>query len=212
MCQRNPCGRGATCIDKWSTYLCICPNGLLAENCDDALKPASFGGDSSVEFVVTEQHRRRQLLPQLYARHASWMDETNEIDSRFKRQTVKAPPKSLSLRFRTLENEGVLLYAATNNDYTLINIRDKHLEYSTKLGANEPVNISMKASEVTSGEWHNLTLFSSNGFLSVLLDGNRIGDQLDLIYVHDFLDAYLTSITIGAAPNFAERLPGNYCS
>lgn len=45
----------------------------------------------------------------------------------------------------------------------------------------------------------------------MLLDEAPIGEELELSFVHDFLDAYLTSITIGSAPRFVnhdEEVPG----
>ena len=213
VCYGNPCGSGGICLDRWSTYMCVCPNGLLAKNCKSSMYPASFGGESYIEFLITEQHRRRQLLPRLYQRHSTWFQEASVKRNRVIRQITAAPPKSLSFKFRTLADDGILLHAATNNDYTLVVIRDRHIEYTSKLGANQPVNMSILEPTVSDGEWHNLTLSSANGLLQILLDDTEIGDQLELPFVHDFLDAYLTSITIGAAPRFmnqGQELPGEY--
>ena len=128
-----------------------------------------------------------------------------------KRQLSIAPPKSLSFKFRTKTDDGVLLHAATNNDYTLVIIREGHLEYTSKLGANQPVNMTILEPSVAHGEWHNLTLLSANGMLQLVLDDEAIGKELDLSLVHDFLDAYLTSLTLGSAPEFQDtdyNLPG----
>lgn len=53
---------------------------------------------------------------------------------------------------------------------------------------------------VNDGAWHNLTLLAAQAAFRLLLDGNPVGDELDLPFIHDFLDAYLTSLTLGAAP------------
>lgn len=184
----------------------------MAKNCETSLYPASFAGDSYIEFLITEQHRRRQLLPRLYQEHSNWFEEANLKRTRVSRQISTAPPKSLSFRFRTLTEDGILLHAATNNDYTLIMIKESHVEYTSKLGANQPVNMTITEPSVSDGEWHNFTLLSADGVLKILIDGYFIGEQLDLSVVHDFLDAYLTSITIGAAPRFVsqqdEEMPG----
>ena len=212
VCSGNPCGEGGICLDRWLKHMCICPNGLMASNCDTSMYPASFSGDSYVEFLITEQHRRRQLLPKLYQRHSDWSQD-NVIHNRISRQVSVAPPKSLSLRFRTVAEDGVLLHAATNNDYTMVAIRGKHLEYTSKLGANLPINITITEVEVTNGAWYNLTLFSSEGSLRLLIDDKPVGEELELTLVHDFLDAYLTSITLGSSPRrgfIDEDLPGEY--
>ncbi|KAA0192694.1 hypothetical protein HAZT_HAZT002492 [Hyalella azteca] len=212
VCAGSPCGEGGVCIDRWSTHMCICPNGLMAKNCESSLHPASFDGNSYIEFLITEQHRRRQLLPWLYHRISGNNPAVNGLRNRISRQLASAPAKSLSFRFRTLVDNGVLVYAATNNDYTMVVIRDQFLEYTSKLGANPPVNMTIVDVPVSDGEWHNLTLLSAHGVLQLALDEADVGEALELPLVHDFLDAYLTSITVGAAPpHFADdenRPPG----
>ena len=219
VCADDPCGPGAVCLDRWSTYMCRCPGGHLAPDCGASLNPAAFTKQAYVEFLITEQHRRRQLLPQLYQRHSRWSrdapltlskysrDINIAASMRSRRQVVSPPPKSLSFQFRTLSSDGVLLHAATNNDYTLVEVRGGNIQYTSKLGANQPVNMTIIDSSVNDGVWHNLTLLAIDGSLKLYLDDAHVGDELDLHFVHDFLDAYLTSLTLGAAPRFSGTLP-----
>ena len=51
---------------------------------------------------------------------------------------------------------------------------------------------------VSDGAWHNVTLVSRHRTLRLLLDGQEVGDELEMTIVHDFMDPYLTSLTIGA--------------
>ena len=52
---------------------------------------------------------------------------------------------------------------------------------------------------VSDGEWHNVTLWHQHGIIRLLLDDGMVGDELDGSSVHDFLDPYLTKLTLGGA-------------
>ena len=73
--------------------------------------------------------------------------------------------------------------------------------YVSRLGAaRTPVNMTVMAPTgggLADGHWHNVTLTSHNRGLRLLLDGTRVGDELDLAGVHDFLDPYLTAVYLG---------------
>lgn len=103
--------------------------------------------------------------------------------------------------------DGLLLHSATNNDFTLVEVRGGQLQYTSKLGANQPINMTIPEVSVNDGAWHNLTLLAAQSTFRLVLDGVPVGDELDLPYIHDFLDAYLTSLTLGAAPRFSGQLP-----
>ena len=114
VCQaNNPCGEGATCIDSWDRAKCQCPNGLQAFDCDRAFAPISLTGSGYVEFEIGEKLRRHQLLP--YLRNTRWR----------KRDTGTI--KTMGLKFRTADASGILLYAASNSDYTLIQVSLKKI-------------------------------------------------------------------------------------
>ena len=201
VCSGSPCGEGGVCLDRWSTHKCLCSNGLLAANCDKALRAVTFSGESYIVFLITEQHRRKQLLPELYQKHTNWIIQ--DPSERQRRQVSMKPSKHLSLKFRTHKSEGVLLHAATNNDFTLLEVRGGLIQYTSKLGANRPMNMTVMEPRVDNGVWHNLTLLLSDESFVLLLNGKFVGEQLEMAAIHDFLDAYLTTFTLGAAPEFA---------
>ena len=102
----NPCGDGE-CIDRWDRVECRCSEGYLAPDCGSSLQPVSLDGDSFVDFKIGEKHRRQQLA----------VDDPGL--SRWKRQ-LKMKSKSISFKFRTNEEDGLLLYSASNQDYTIL--------------------------------------------------------------------------------------------
>jgi len=87
----------------------------------------------------------------------------------------------------------------------LLQLRGGQLMYVSRLGAaRTPVNMtvippsgSSNSGGLADGNWHNVTLKSHNRGLRLLLDGIRVGDELDLAGVHDFLDPYLTAVFLG---------------
>lgn len=78
-------------------------------------------------------------------------------------------------------------------------IRGGHLRYMSRVGAGTAVNMTVDSAEVSDGNWHRVTLHSQGRGLRLLLDGHRVGDELDSAGVHDFLDPYLTSIAVGGS-------------
>jgi protocadherin Fat 4 len=117
-CQRVPnvcdssnhkCGASGQCVDLWDSYTCLC-SGVTAPNCDEALAPYTFRSGAFVELRIGEKYRRHSLLQTLYISYRE-------------RPEAEVPTKSISFNFRTMERDGILLYAASNRDYTLLEVR-----------------------------------------------------------------------------------------
>ena len=88
-------------------------------------------------------------------------------------------------------------------------MRDGVLQYNSRFGTGIMVNMSIENREVTDGQWHNVTLLSKYRTLRLLLDDEEVGDELDMSIVHDFLDPYLTSLTLGGVSNGIVNLYDN---
>lgn len=192
--SQDPCGETGSCLDRWSTVHCKCGSSLIAPNCHNALLPVSISDGGFVEYKISEKHRRMQLLDSLYG--------GNQWQYRKKRAVstpahISTPPKSISLLFKTVKQTGVLFYAASNKHYTSVELIDGQVMYISRLAS--VVNMTGQHPTVTDGKWHNLTLHSHSRGLQLLLDGARLGEELDSAGVHDFLDPYLTSMFLGGA-------------
>lgn len=185
----NLCQGFGECIDRWNTISCKCDGNLVAPNCRSALRPISISDGGYVEFPITNKHKRMQLLDSLYGGSTLWRLK--------KRQASNSPAKTLSLLFRTVHSNGILFYATSNKHYTSIELRNGQLIYLSKLSTT--INVTGSHSIVTDGTWHNLTLRSSNQGFRILLDDKRIGDELDAAGIHDFLDPYLSYLSLGGA-------------
>ncbi|XP_072751447.1 cadherin-related tumor suppressor [Anoplolepis gracilipes] len=191
------CGAGAQCYDKWHQVICQC-GSLTAPNCQNALEPVTLSEGGFIEFKISEKHKRMQLLEYLYGGSTIWqanrvrrnlIDNTNFI-------TNSSPLKTIGLMFRTVKPDGILIYAATNKHFTSVELRNGQLIYTSLLGS--PVNMSINIERgLADGHWHNLTLHAYTGGLRLLVDGVVTGDELDSAGVHDFLDPYLSVLSIG---------------
>lgn len=199
------CGSYGDCIDRWHTAMCKCGGHLLSPDCLNSLEPITLGGDGAlVEFKISEKHRRMQLLDNLYSEGNSiWNYDTN----RFRRYTTSfenatrfsvtaETSKTFSLMFRTHNPNGIIFYAATNKYYTLIEIRNGKIVYNSKQGISVNMTVT-QTDNLSDGKWHNITLYAYKRVLHILIDDKNVGDELESTGVHDFLDPYLTVLSIG---------------
>lgn len=201
------CAAFTDCSDRFHYSLCRCGGHLLSPDCYNSLDSISLGDGGFVEFIISEKHRRMQLLENFYFGMNSW---STDFAKRSKRSETPANttfasnddgfdvPKSMSMLFRTLRPNGLIFYTATNKHYTSVELRNGKILYQSK--QSYAVNMTINSLEsLADGKWHNVTLYSFNRALAIYVDGKRVGDELDAPNVHDFLDPYLTTLSIGSA-------------
>ncbi|KAG9437757.1 cadherin-related tumor suppressor isoform X1 [Apis mellifera carnica] len=160
------CGADAKCYDKWHQ--------------------------------ISEKHRRMQLLEYLYGGSTMWHKNRakRSITEDTSFITNQSPFKTISLMFRTVKPDGILIYAATNKHFTSVELRSGQLFYASLLAS--PVNMTANIEgSLADGRWHNLTLHSYFRGLRLFVDNVQTGEELDPAGVHDFLDPYLSVLTIG---------------
>lgn len=204
------CGDFGQCTDHWNSALCRCGGHLLSPDCFNSLDSISLGDGGFVEFQISEKHRRMQLLDMIYGGSSHWIDKS-ESTRRTRRTSVNSfdqfvvptnhtaavdPPKVISVMFRTMRTDGLIMYAATNKHYTSVQLVDGRIVYRSK----QTTSVNMTSSNVnilSDGKWHNVTLHTFNHILHIEVDGKRIGEELDSAGVHDFLDPYLTVLSVG---------------
>ncbi|XP_030380643.1 cadherin-related tumor suppressor [Scaptodrosophila lebanonensis] len=201
------CGRYAVgqCSDRWSTLLCQCGGYLHSPDCGDSLQPITLTDGAYIEFNISEQHRRIQLLHNLYEGDGAVLSHSfrkrrytpaNNISTSFQ---IDELPKMMGLLFRTYKTEGLILYAATNQMFTSLSLHGGKLVYYSK--QELIVNMTLQtAINLYDGKWHNVSLLAESHTLRLYIDGLQVGDDLDFSGVHDFFDPYLTMLTIGGVP------------
>lgn len=200
------CGSFSGCVDRWHYSMCKCGGELFSPDCYNSLDPISLSEGGFLEFKISEKHRRMQLLDNFYMGSDPWK---NDYGLRNRRSSVENtnlslalteadPPKSMSMLFKTFRSNGMIFYAATNKHYTMVELKNGKIVYQSKQGY--PVNMTIhQPSHLDDGKWHNITLHSFNRIISIFIDGLRVGDELDIASVHDFVDPYLTVLSVGGA-------------
>ncbi|CAH0559968.1 unnamed protein product [Brassicogethes aeneus] len=218
--SEDPCLGFGQCLDRWSAVSCTCGDNLISPDCHNALQPISVSDGGYVEFMVSKKHKRMQLLEKIYYGSTLWNHQRKPRSA--PQITIKkmdeTPAKTISLMFRTVQLNGIIFYATSNKHYTSVELINGQIVYVSKVSS--VVNMTENHASVTDGQWHNLTLYSYNRDLEVLLDDERIGEELDSAGVHDFLDPYLTYLSIGgvarnvyfARDNFPDNFEGCFAN
>ncbi|XP_014488108.1 PREDICTED: fat-like cadherin-related tumor suppressor homolog [Dinoponera quadriceps] len=156
-CAREPCPMFKVCVPDSSVqgYSCQCPEGFAGQICDiDMSKchdkacyiprnPISFSGKS-------------------YARY--------KIDKALIRQTIE-DRLNLSLRIRTVQPTGNLMYAAGKVDYNILEIVNGVMQYKFDLGSGEGL-VSVSSVYVSDGQWHEVKLERESNNARLIVDGH----------------------------------------
>ncbi|XP_059046362.1 cadherin-related tumor suppressor [Achroia grisella] len=194
-CHKRDSCRNGECLDRWKTNYCKCDGNFISPDCSLSLQSISVNENGFISFIVSEKHRRMQLLETFYGGNTGW---DKKISRSLSKTVIKlnSPAKSLSFSFRTYRKDGILFYAATDKYYTLIELLGGKVSYTSK--QNTVVNMTQaEQNDVSDGTWHNITLFSLGRSIRLIVDDQNVGEELDSAGVHDFLDPYLTVISLG---------------
>lgn len=77
-------------------------------------------------------------------------------------------------------------------------IVNSQIVYHSKLGNSVPINMPIETNVILpDGQWHSLRLQITQRILRIFIDDEKVGEELDAESVHNFLDPYLTTITLG---------------
>ncbi|XP_052868798.1 cadherin-related tumor suppressor [Anopheles cruzii] len=216
------CGPFGQCMDRWNTALCRCGGSILSPDCYGSLEPYSLQEGAFIEYEISEKHKRMQLLENLYSGRGNIWSYDVARNKRYGEPAAGSartenmstltigedPPKYMSILFKTNKETGLLIYAATNKHFTSLELKGGRLYYTSH--QTSYVNVSSGApgagassdatpgGSLADGRWHNVTIHSHNRILQVLVDGRNVVSDLDATGVHDFLDPYLTVLSIGS--------------
>ena len=81
--------------------------------------------------------------------------------------------------------------------FDFLQLENGIMKFSTRVGSNYPINMSIADLEITHRVWHNVKLSLHNQILQLFVDGEKKGEDLDAASSHDFLEPYLTTIMLG---------------
>ncbi|XP_053598514.1 fat-like cadherin-related tumor suppressor homolog isoform X2 [Microplitis demolitor] len=181
-CATDPCQTFKVCIPDSSVqgFSCQCPEGFAGPTCDiDISKchdescyvprnPISFGGKS-------------------YARY--------KIDHAQIRQTIE-DRLSLSLRIRTVQPTGNLMYAAGKIDYNILEIVNGAAQYKFDLGSGEGL-VRVSSVYISDGQWHEIQLERESNSARLTVDGKHIAHG-SAPGINDILNLQSDDLYLGA--------------
>ncbi|XP_076767085.1 FAT atypical cadherin kugelei isoform X6 [Xylocopa sonorina] len=181
-CARDPCPLFKVCVPDSSVqgYSCQCPEGFAGQTCDiDISKchdescyiprnPISFSGKS-------------------YARY--------RIDKALIRQTIE-DRLSLSLRIRTVQLTGNLMYAAGKVDYNILEVVNGVVQYKFDLGSGEGL-VRVSSVYVSDGQWHEVQLERESNSAKLTVDGKHVAHG-SAPGINDILNLQSDDLYLGA--------------
>lgn len=194
----DECGggdNGGRCVPLWSYHKCEC-GSVVAPDCGPSFQPFSLTETQEIHFWPTDKYRRAVALRS----HSS----SSHLDSgRWKREEATeehSGKRSISLAFRTLKENGVLLTAlGAQASSTVVEIVENKLLYRSQLAGKPEINMTSGIA-VTDGQWHTVRLEESGGGgLNMKVDGLRVGYEIEYSAAHDFLDAGMDRFVLGSA-------------
>ncbi len=192
-CSRgDECGFQNTCVPHWSYHKCTCGvNDILAPDCGPAFEPFTMTEGQEVHFYPTRKFRHDIKLSKIPSLSTRWRRDLDGdgIDK-----------NSMSLSFRTLTNDGVLMRVLNRGvAYTMLAIEEGILVYKS-LGATSSTEVVLSTEvNVADGSWHTLRLEVNGNILRILLDEARVGYEVEFSAVHNFVDPAVSKYVIGDA-------------
>ncbi|KAK0095182.1 hypothetical protein PV326_009029, partial [Microctonus aethiopoides] len=181
-CATDPCQSFKVCIPDSSVqgYSCQCPEGFAGALCDiDISKchdescyvprnPISFSGKS-------------------YARY--------KIDKSQIKQTIE-DRLSFSLRIRTVQPTGNLMYAAGKVDYNILEVVNGATQYKFDLGSGEGL-VRVSSIYISDGQWHEIQLERESNNARLTVDGKHVAHG-SAPGINDILNLQSDDLYLGA--------------
>lgn len=158
-CANNPCPNHQICIPDLSVqgFYCICPKGFNGAMCDKEIakctddscyipkNPVTFSGKSYIQYRMDKGDWKKALEEHLV----------------------------FSMRIRTIQPTGNLLYAAGMIDYNILEIVNGVVQYRFDLGSGEGL-ISVTSIHVSDGQWHEIRLEREGNTARLMVNGKHV--------------------------------------
>lgn len=181
-CANNPCPSYKMCVPDMSAqgFYCICPKGFAGPTCDkDTIKctddscyvpknPISFNGKSYMQYYMEKTATRKALEEHLI----------------------------FTLRMRTVQPTGCLMYASGKVDYNILEIVNGVVQYRFDLGSGEGI-ISVTSIYVSDGQWHEIKLERDGNSARLMVNGKHVA-QGNAPGVNGVLNLQTSDMYLGA--------------
>lgn len=181
-CAKAPCPVYKACVPDLSPqgYHCVCPEGFAGVTCDKDIlncndescysprNPVSFGGKSYTQYRMEKALAKKTLEDHLV----------------------------FTLRIRTIQPTGNLMYAAGKVDYNILEISNGVVQYRFDLGSGEGI-ISVASIFVSDGQWHEIKLEREGNSARLVVNGKHVA-QGNAPGVNGVLNLQSSDLYLGA--------------
>ncbi|XP_072433375.1 protocadherin Fat 4-like isoform X6 [Chiloscyllium punctatum] len=158
MCQAKTCLNGGICLDRWSYYLCQCPEGFTGPHCekDTAI---NFNGQFHLDYFIKESYKRDQLLNNHIKRKQNQKEDKDSV--------------SIEIQFRTDSSEGILLHIQGSINYTTVKIMEGRINYISDASSVGYIKHRLNIS-ISDSKWHTFKMESNDSVTTLMLDKKHI--------------------------------------
>lgn len=181
-CANNPCPNFKICVPDLSVqgFHCICPEGFAGPTCDKDIircsddscyvprNPVSFSGKSYAQYKIDKVLAKKTLEDQLV----------------------------FTLRIRTVQPTGNVMYAAGKVDYNILEIVNGVVQYRFDLGSGEGM-VSVTSIFVSDGQWHEVKLEREGNSARLMVNGKHVA-QGNAPGVNGILNLQSNDLYLGA--------------
>ncbi|XP_063909335.1 fat-like cadherin-related tumor suppressor homolog isoform X4 [Zophobas morio] len=178
-CAREPCPPYKNCIPDASTagYSCQCPEGFAGAMCD---------------VDISKCHDQNCYI----ARNPISFSGKSYSQYRIINKKSIEDQLSLSLRIRTVQPTGNLMYAAGKVDYNILEIVNGAVQYRFELGSGEGI-VRESSVYVSDGRWHEVKLERDRNSAKITIDGTHTA-QGSAPGISDILNLQSDEMYLGA--------------
>ncbi|XP_056644010.1 fat-like cadherin-related tumor suppressor homolog isoform X1 [Diorhabda sublineata] len=154
-CAREPCDTFKLCVPDSSQigYTCQCPEGYAGASCDVDISKCHenncYIARNPISFSGKSYSQYRII-------------NKKSIEDKF----------SLSLRIRTVQPTGNLLYAAGKIDYNILEIVNGRIQFRYELGSGEGI-VRIPNIFISDGSWHEIKLERDRNNAKISIDGDH---------------------------------------
>uniref|UniRef100_A0A0A1WPP1 Fat-like cadherin-related tumor suppressor homolog n=1 Tax=Zeugodacus cucurbitae TaxID=28588 RepID=A0A0A1WPP1_ZEUCU len=183
-CSSNPCPPEKTCWPANTTigYQCICPQGFTGHACDSkSTLTKCQHGNCSARFTSVS------FSGKSYAHY-----KINKAVAK----TILEQEFVYSLKIRTVQQTGTLLFSSGRIDYHILEIYNGAVQYRYELGSGEG-KICVSSIYIADGEWHTITLERILNSAKLTVDNKHVS-QGSAPGVNGILNIQSNDIFVGA--------------
>nr|XP_022919754.1 fat-like cadherin-related tumor suppressor homolog isoform X3 [Onthophagus taurus] len=152
-CARSGCPTYKICIPDSSSkgFSCQCPEGFAGSSCD---------------IDISKCHDESCYI----ARNPMSFKGKSYSQYRIINKKAIEDQLSLSLRIRTMQPSGNLMYASGKVDYNILEVVNGVIQYRFELGSGEGV-VRVSTAYVSDGKWHEIRLERDHNNARLIVDG-----------------------------------------